>query len=108
MHGALPRAVLLAVAVALVPIPALAGDAPPVPRGKSIQASVRDAVAREVAAMPARSGATVRAAQTSGGKESAAFFKTGPGIVALIVMAGGAGYAIYSAQHDRITSPAKK
>ena len=36
------------------------------------------------------------------------FFKSGPGIVAIAVMAIGAGYAIYSTQNDRIKSPGKE
>lgn len=107
-RGALPRAVLLAVTVGLVPAPAVASDAQPVQKAKSIQASMREVVAREAAATPARYVSTPRAAQTGTAKESTGFFKTGPGIIALVVMVAGTGYAIYSAQHDRITSPAKK
>ena len=41
-------------------------------------------------------------------KQSPAFFKTPAGIAVLAVLGAGAGYAIYSAQHDRIHSPGKK
>ena len=34
--------------------------------------------------------------------------RTKPGVLVLVVMIAGTGYALYSAQHDRITSPAKK
>lgn len=107
-RGALPRAVLLAVTASLVPIPAAASDAKPAQKPGTIQASMREVVAREVAVMPARRAAAARVQQTSASRESIAFFKTGPGIVALVALAAGVGYAIYSTQNDRITSPAKR
>ena len=106
-RGALPRAVLLAVAAALVPLPVAASDAKPAPKAKTIQASMQDMVARDLAAVPARPAAR-RAEQGSQSKESVGFFKTKPGMIALAVMIGGVGYALYSAQHDRITSAGKK
>lgn len=33
---------------------------------------------------------------------SKAFFKTGPGLMVIAVLAAGTGYAVYSAKHDRI------
>lgn len=106
-RGALPRAVMLAVAVALVPLPVAASDAKADPKPKTIQASMQDMVARDVAAAPARS-AVRRVEQGGQAKESAGFFKTKPGIIALAVMVGGVGYALYSAKHDRISSPGKQ
>ena len=69
---------------------------------------MRQMVAREVAAAPARS--SVRHAEQGGdqSKESIGFFKTKPGMIALAVMIGGVGYAVYSAQHDRIHSAGKQ
>jgi hypothetical protein len=71
-------------------------------------------VARDVAAAKAKP-APMRAdkqatpgTQGTPGADSPAFFKTGPGIAVLAVMAVGAGFAIYSTQHDRIHSPAKQ
>lgn len=106
-RGALPRAVLLAVTAALVPLPVAASDTKPAPRPKTIQTSMQEMVARDVAAAPARL-ATRRAEQSSQSKESVAFFKSRPGVIALAVMIAGAGYALYSAQHDRIRSAGKK
>jgi hypothetical protein len=40
--------------------------------------------------------------------ESKSFFKSPAGIVAIILVGVGAGYAMYSTSNDRITSPAKK
>ena len=107
-RGALPRAVMLAVAIALVPLPVAASDAKPTPKAKkTIQASMQDMVARDLAKAPAR--ATARRAEQAGtSKESVGFFKSKPGMIALAVMVGGVGYALYSAQHDRITSAGKK
>lgn len=106
-RGALPRAVMLAVVVALVPLPVAASDAKPAPKAKTIKASMQEMVARDVAAAPARPAAR-RAEQAGQSKESVGFFKTKPGMIALAVMVGGVGYALYSSQHDRITSAGKK
>jgi hypothetical protein len=84
-----------------------ASDAKPAPKAKTIQASMQEMVARDVAAAPARTAAR-RAEQGSQSKESVGFFKTKPGMVALAVMIGGVGYALYSTQHDRIHSAGKK
>ena len=46
--------------------------------------------------------------QTSPAGSSPGFFKSGPGMVAIAVMAVGTGYALYSASHDRIHSPGKQ
>lgn len=105
---ALPRAVALAACVSFVPIPAVANETTPEQKPSTIRASVAKVVAREVATMPARHTAQ-RAAQTTGtAKQSAAWFKTPAGMVALAVLAAGTGYALYSTQNDRITSPAKE
>ena len=106
-RGALPRAVLLAVAAALVPLPVAASDTKPAPKAKTIQASMQEMVVRDVAAVPARV-ATRRAEQGSQSRESVAFFKSKPGMIALAVMIAGTGYALYSSKHDRINSAGKK
>jgi hypothetical protein len=106
-RGAIAGAVLVAVTAALIPVPVWAADGNPSPNVTPIRASMHDAVAREVARSPALRSAR-RAQQNTSSTESGGFFKSGPGIAALVVMAAGAGYAIYSASHDRIHSPAKK
>lgn len=40
--------------------------------------------------------------------QSSSFFKTRTGVVIAAVMIAGTGYALYSAQHDRIHSAGKK
>lgn len=106
-RGAVARAVLLAVTAALIPVPAIGADTKPAPNVKTIRASMQEAVAREAAKSPAVRRAK-RAEQDNPSGQSGNFFKTGPGIAALAVMAAGTGYAIYSASHDRIHSAGKK
>jgi hypothetical protein len=91
-----------------VPIPALADQQTPAPKAQTIQASMQQAAAREVVKAPMTRKATKRAEQDNPSKQSAGFFKTGPGIAALAVLAAGTGYALYSVSHDRVHSPAKQ
>ena len=106
-RGSLPRAGLLAVVIALVPLPAAASGDGTDAKTPTIKASMERIVARDLAAAPA-SSAVRPARQGQAPGNSPAFFKSGPGIVALVVMVAGTGYALYSAQHDRITSAGKK
>jgi hypothetical protein len=105
----------LALAAALIALPAAAQATNDVTatgqatNTKSSQVSLRQVAAREASRTPlARTTSSRRAEQPTAAKESRGFFKTPAGAVALAVMAVGTGYAIYSAKHDRITSPAKK
>ena len=106
--GLVARAVLLAMITTLIPLPAAASDTATSPPTPTVKASMERIVAREVTATPARK--TVARADRQGGApgSSPGFFKTGPGMVALVVLAAGTGYALYSAQHDRIHSAGKK
>jgi len=106
-RGAVARAVMIVVAAALIPMPASGADGKPAPNVNTFRASMQTAVAREAAKSPAARSAR-RAQQDKPSSQSTSFFKTGPGIAALVVMAAGTGYAIYSASHDRIHSPAKQ
>ena len=106
-RSALPRAILLAVVVALLPLPALAaepGSSAPAP---DLKASIAKAAAHEAAAaartMAQQGQQAVKAADKSA-LDSPSFFKTPAGIVTMIVLAAGTGYAIYSWKHDRIHS----
>jgi hypothetical protein len=103
---------LLAVAVALAPLPAAAAGERPTKPG-SIKAAIKKIAvdgggARDAGgAGVARAGASRRTQQSSPA-QSTSFFKTKPGIIALVVMAAGTGYALYSVSNDRITSPGKE
>ena len=115
------RALPLALAAALITLSASANAATPAGTATTTpatQVSLRQSAAREAARTPLarttetrRSGqapAASRASQTPAAKESHGFFKSRAGAFAIAVMAAGTGYALYSAQHDRIKSPGKE
>jgi len=103
------RASALGIVTALIPLPAAASDtATTAPEAPKIKASMEKIVARDVAATPVRKAAVRKDSQSGSAGSSPGFFKTGPGMVALAVMAAGTGYALYSASHDRIHSPGKQ
>ena len=105
---------LLALAVSLIALPAAASDTPAASKEKakaSSQVSLRDVAKREAAKTaltPTPAAKSSRRADQSSSTQSTNFFKTRPGAIALAVMAAGTGYAIYSASHDRVSSPAKQ
>ena len=107
-RGVLPRAGLLAVIIALVPLPVAASKGGTEAKTPTIKASMERIVARDLTAASASKAAVRPARQGRAPGDSPGFFKSGPGIVALVVMVAGAGYALYSAQHDRIHSAGKK
>ena len=100
------RALMAALIIAATPLPTLAGDPPaPAPPQPSLTTLVTQAAAKTPIA-PARS-------QTASGTdksqfESPSFFKKPVGIAVLVALGAGVGFALYSTQNDRITSPAKK
>jgi len=130
------KLLVVAVLTSLVSLPVLAEEAnQPTPATPSLRASAAKIVASEVlklasdvpeatpgsvpslrpsAFLDTRAGvvtpAAARRAQQGGAPdtESAGFFKTRVGIVAVAVLAAGVGYALYSTQHDRVSSPGKK
>jgi hypothetical protein len=107
-RGILPRAALLAAIVALVPLPLAAADDAAQGKTPTIKRSMEQIVARDVASAPASARVVRRTRQGQSAGASEGFFKTGPGIVALVVLATGTGYALYSASHDRIHSAGKQ
>jgi len=100
------RLVALAVVFTLCPMPALAGDGSQ-PEGKApgIRASAAAIAVRHPLAASPRAAA--QQAPTTGDR-SGSFFKSPVGLVILATFAAGIGYALYSTQNDRITSPAKQ
>ena len=108
-RGFLPRAGLFAVILALVPLPvAAADDAAQAKTTSNIKASMERIVSRDIASAPVASSLARPARQGQTPGSSSGFFKSKPGIIALVVMAAGTGYALYSASHDRIHSPGKE
>jgi hypothetical protein len=107
--GRVVRACAFGIITALIPLPAAAsGTATNAPEAPKIKASMEKIVARDVAATAARKAVVREDRQAGSATGSTSFFKTGPGMVALAVMAVGTGYALYSASHDRIHSPGKQ
>lgn len=114
-HQALPwrrsrlAALALATAVGAAPLPAMAGDShQPGPVGPGIAASARRAVEQTLQKTPA----APRLAQDQAGAPrtdlgSSSFFKTPAGIITLVAVGAGVGYALYSTSHDRIKSPGR-
>ena len=114
-RGPLRRAAFVALVAALPQLPlAAASDqvasaTSATAKPKTLQAAVSAAAVRDAAVIAApRAKAAKRADQSGTSKQSTSFFRSGPGAVALAVLAVGAGYAIYSASHDKINSPARK
>ena len=100
------RVLVAALMLAATPLPTLAGEPPaPAPPRPSLTALVQQAAAVTPIA-PARTQTATGADKSAFGSPS--FFKKPVGIVILATLAAGVGYALYSTQNDRITSPAKK
>jgi hypothetical protein len=102
------RAAGFVVIAALIPLPAAASDTATAPSPPTIKASMEKIVVRDVATKPARKDVARENRQGTSAGSSPGFFKSKPGIIALAVMGAGVGYALYSAQNDRIHSPGKK
>ena len=96
----------LAVALVVTPLPVMAGEShATAPRSPSITAAAQKAVAAE---LKAGSPSLARAQSTTGAKTdlgSSSFFKSPAGIITLVAIGAGLGYALYSTSHDRISSP---
>jgi hypothetical protein len=70
-----------------------------------LKASIQNVVATTAPVAPVQPQA--RAQQGSNNVRSGNFFTSPAGIITLAVFGAGLGYAIYSSQHDRITSPGR-
>jgi hypothetical protein len=100
----LGRLLCLAVTVALLPLPAFADEG-----SRKTSPGIRVSAAAIAKSQPLEATA-VQSPQEEGpaGADSPSFFKRPVGIVILATFAAGVGYALYSVQNDRITSPAKQ
>ena len=101
------KRVLAAVVVALLPYSALAADVT-VPPKAPLRTALAGVRTRDVTP-PRRSAPVARRSDQSANPaaESPSFFKTKTGVLVLAAFGIGAGYAIYSSSHDRISSPGK-
>lgn len=106
--GHLRGAIALALVATLTPLPLAAAESESSPKPGPIRASVAKITASDAAAMPPARRSESRGATQSTQGQDRSFFKTGPGILALVVMIAGTGYAIYSTRNDRIKSPGKE
>ena len=100
------RVLAVALILAATPLPTLAGEPPaPAPPRLSLTVLVQQAAAATpIAPARAQAGSSAGKADLS----SPSFFKKPAGVAVLAALAAGVGYALYSTQHDRVTSPAKQ
>jgi hypothetical protein len=98
---------MLAVAVALIPLPVAAAEPGSSTQAPNLRASIAKAASHEAAAaarsMAQQSQQTGKTADKSA-LDTPSFFKTPAGIVTMAVLVAGTGYAVYSWKHDRIHS----
>ncbi len=98
---AVVRVVVLALAVGVAPVNCLAGEPPgPQQPTTALAASIQKAVQHEAGNVAKVAPNAARQAGTS--PASTGFFKSRTGIITLVLLAAGTGYALYSTSHDRI------
>lgn len=108
------RAGLFVLVTTLIPLTVTAADPAAITKTPTTATtSLHQAVAREAAraavTTPMTADSTKRSAdQSNGGSGAMHFLKSRPGMIAVTVMAIGTGYAVYSANHDRIVSAGRK
>jgi hypothetical protein len=101
------RVLVLAAAVVAAPLPSLAEEAsPPAAAAAGLRVSVEKAVAAEAAAL---AQPPAFRAQQEGGTDlgSKSYFRTRAGVITLVLVGVGLGYALYSTSNDRVKSPAR-
>lgn len=99
------RVLALVLIAAAVPLPCMAGDTSQPAARPRLQASIKPIVHAIVSARPSAPPAKLQATPDAKAQlGSRSFFRTPAGAVVLAVVAAGAGYALYSARHDRIHS----
>jgi hypothetical protein len=95
----------LALVTAAVPVPVLAQEKSPPATQPGIQASVHKALATTPMVLTrVKAAKTHQTAPTAG---TGSWLKTPAGIVVLAIVGVGAGYAAYSASHNRVHSAAR-
>ena len=103
------RVIALALAVALAPLPALAGEATPTAKPETgLSASAQKIAATEAYRVQPQTTRVQESGWTNPERGSGSFFKSPAGILTLIVVGVGTGYALYSTSHDRVKSPGRE
>lgn len=102
------RMLVVALILTALPLPAFAGETPPPPPTPrpTLMALVQQAAAVTPIAPAREQSATGATDKTQ--FASSSFFKKPAGIAVLAAFVAGVGFAIYSTQHDRVSSPGKK
>jgi hypothetical protein len=93
------RVFALALALAAIPLPGLAEETNKPAPTPGLKASIARAAASGTVTLEQAQPPSAPAEARVG---SRSFFKTPAGAIVLALMAAGAGYAVYSANHDRI------
>jgi type VI protein secretion system component VasF len=94
--------VALVVAVTFAAPPASAADAKvSTPRADTSRLAATTAARLAALAPTPRAFAQTQSAPAASGTDSKSFFSTPTGVAAIVLMAAGAGFAIWSANHDR-------
>jgi hypothetical protein len=106
-RGVVARAIVLAVIVALLPLPALAGDTVKPAKAQSLTASIEKIAARETLTRSKSDATQQTAKKAEPNTGSWSFFKSPVGIGIIAVLAAGTGYALYSKSNDRIQAPGR-
>lgn len=102
----LARALVLVLALGAVPINCLAAEpAGPPQSSPTLAAAIQQAVQQETGKVTKVTPNAARQSGAPAAAESGSFFKTKTGVITLVLLAAGTGYALYSTSHDRITSP---
>lgn len=97
------RVLVLTLAVAAAPLPAIAGDPPPAQPNVNLTASVDKAVAKEVVTMKPATVARAQSGGTTTDLGSGSFFKSPAGVVAIVLTAVGVGLTLRSTSKDRVS-----
>ena len=106
--GVLRGALMLALVCSLIPLPVAAAERGPSPNAGPIRASIDRIADGNTPQKDGTRAATARRVRQSTPDRDGSFFRSKPGMLALAVLIVGAGYAVYSTQNDRISSPGKK
>lgn len=100
-------ALFVSLAIVAAPLPCLAGDSSPTTSKPvpTLKSSIEHVAATHVLATSAPAARAQEQGKTDLGSKS--FFRTPGGIIALVALGAGVGFALYSTSHDRVKSPAR-